>query len=102
MQTRFEARRRILIAAYRRYLAADRALQSARGAARVWCPETPVRGVALIGDPGSRVRRLYERRERALARLTIARSALDDARQASHTPAPLRIRLIDLRGVPGI
>ena len=97
MQSQFEARRRILIAAYRRYLVADLALQSARGAALVWFPEVPARGIALIGDPGSRIRRLYERRERALARLSIARRALEETPHRAQQRRRGGICLIELR-----
>ena len=102
MQGQFEARRRILIAAYRRYLVADRALQSARGSAQVWLRETPARGIALIGDPGSPIRRLYERRERALACLSVARRALDEARNRPLRRDGRTIFLIELRDARGI
>jgi hypothetical protein len=79
MQGHLQAHRRLLIVAYRRYLAADRALQIARSAAVSWFPVAPSRNTMPIGDPGSRIRRLYEHRDRALARLTLARQALEEA-----------------------
>ena len=79
MHRQLEAHRRVMIIAYRRYITADRALETARSTARSWFPEAPTRGTALIGNPGSRIRHLYERRDRALARLELARQALDEA-----------------------
>ena len=79
MYRNIEAHRRILFLAYRRYLGADQALQSARSNALKWFPEAPGRNTMLMGDPGSRIRRLYDSRERALARLTLVREALEEA-----------------------
>ena len=91
MRRHLEPQRRVLVIAYQRYLAADRALQSARATALSWLPEAPTRHTPLIGDPGSRVRRLYEQRDRALARLTLARRALEEAqsRTRQHTSRTL-------------
>jgi hypothetical protein len=99
MHEHLEVQRRILIVAYRRYLAADQALQAARTAALVWFPEAPPRNTMLIGDPGSRIRRLHDRRERALARLALARQELEAAqrraqqRQIRTMPRTMRISL---------
>ncbi len=89
-----EAHRRILFKAYRRYLAADSALQSARSAALIWLPEAPARKTMLIGDPGSRVRQLCERRDRALTRLKLARQALKEAEIRSRNKRARVVRLI--------
>lgn len=80
MDEHLEVQRRILIVAYRRYLVADQSLQAARAAALSWFPEAPPRSNMLIGDPGSRIRRLLDRRDRALARLYLARRELEAAK----------------------
>lgn len=81
MHEHLVVQRRVLIIAYRRYLAADEALQSARLAAQSWFPEAPRRGPMLIGNPGSRMRQLHDRRDRALARLVLARQELKAAQR---------------------
>jgi hypothetical protein len=81
MDEHLEVRRRVLIVAYRRYLVADQALQAARASALSWFPEAPPRSTMPIGDPGSRIRRLYDRRDRALARLSLARQELEEAQR---------------------
>ena len=81
MQSDLELRRRILVKFYRRYDIADRAWQAATQGAVSWLREAPPGKLALIGDPGSRVRRLYERREDARQRLYAAREKLEAARQ---------------------
>ncbi|HUS54172.1 MAG TPA: hypothetical protein VMY41_09230, partial [Thermohalobaculum sp.] len=47
--------------------------------AEAWMRIRPERLVLLIGDPGSPIRQLYEKRERALARLLRFRDALKEA-----------------------
>jgi hypothetical protein len=81
MDEHLEVRRRVLIVAYRRYLVADQALQAARASAMSWFPEAPPRSTMPIGDPGSRIRRLHDRRDRALARLALARQELEEAQK---------------------
>jgi hypothetical protein len=87
MPSNLDLRRRVLVKYYRRYAAADRAWVLETRSAVSWLPETPPEKLALIGNPGSRVRRLYERREEALERLHAARAKLESARrrQASRT-----------------
>jgi hypothetical protein len=89
MHEHLDVQRRVLIMAYRRYLAADQALQTARIGALRWFPEAPQRGTTLIGDPGSSIRRLNDQRDRALARLTLARQELEAAHR--------RMRLLRVR-----
>lgn len=79
MHENLEVHRRILIVAYRRYLVADQAFQAGRAAALSWFPEAPPRSTMLIGDPGSRIRGLHERRDRALTRLNLAHRELEKA-----------------------
>ena len=74
-------RRRVLISTYRRYLDADRAWHIALDEMKLWFPATSRPGPSVIGNPGSPIRKLYERRERALLQLEVARFKLDAARQ---------------------
>jgi hypothetical protein len=80
MDPTLEIHRRVLVRSYRRYLAADRSYQAAIAQAATWFPVVESKGVIMIGDPGSAIRRDYERRDRALARLRLARSLLEEAR----------------------
>ena len=74
-------RRRVLMLTYRRYLQADRAWTVALDAIKGWYPAASRPGAWVIGNPGSPIRRLHERRERALLQLEAARLKLDAARQ---------------------
>lgn len=96
MESQLEAHRRVLVVAYRRYLAADRALETARSTALRWFPEAPARSTVLIGDPGSRIRRLHERRDRALAHLELARQALEEAQDRVRKPLRRTVYLIEV------
>jgi hypothetical protein len=97
MHRHLEAHRRLLIVAYQRYLAADRALETARSAAVSWFPVATSGNTVLIGDPGSRIRRLYEHRDRALARLTLARQALEEAESRMRKRRRRTVYLIGLQ-----
>ena len=88
-------RRRVLARALHVYFEADLAWASAARAARTWFPAGARPQARPIGDPGSRVRRLHEGRERALLRLCAAREKFETARKrAAGTP---RVRLLLLR-----
>jgi hypothetical protein len=91
MQSDLDLRRRVLVKFYRRYLVADRAWVLETRAAVTWLPEPPAGKLALIGNPGSRVRRLYDRREAALERLHVARAKLEAARRRRASRAVLLI-----------
>ena len=95
MQVELEVRRRALLLAYRRYFEADRAFVVAAREARAWFPigEAPPRWT--IGQPGSRLRALHDRRERALQRLQVARQKLEHARLrlAARRATPIQVRL---------
>ena len=69
----------MLVTSYQRFLAADRAWTEASDAAREWVGGMP-RSIVAIGAPRSRIRALYAQRERALARLQVARQKLEVAR----------------------
>lgn len=76
-----ETRRRVLRIYYQRYLAADRAWHSAQREALTWFPIARRSSDYPIGDPGSPLRRLFDRRERALTQLTVAHMKLRIARR---------------------
>lgn len=75
-----EAQRRALLIFYNRYLAADRAWRLAQAEAMSWFPAQFRPAVPPIGDVGSRLRQLHDRRDRALARLETAHRKLARAR----------------------
>ena len=75
-------RRRLLQLTYMRYVQADSDWAKARSEARSWFPEDSRPPRTIIGDPGSRLRRLHERRARALNQLAAARASLAEARRA--------------------
>jgi len=81
MKSEFENRRRALLIFYRRYLAADRAWRLAQAEAVSWFPVQFRPAVPPIGNPGSKLRHLHDRRDRALAKLTVAHLKLGDARK---------------------
>jgi len=97
MHRQLQVQRRILFSAYQRYLTSDRALEIARSKALRWFPEAAARKTELIGNPGSRIRYLYERRNRAIARLNLARQALLEARNRGQDRGVDTIYLIGFR-----
>lgn len=80
MHPYLEIRRRMLDKAVRRYALADAAWRQGLEQAALLVPGAIGRGHAMIGNPGSRVRRLYDERDRALQRLAAARLKLHEAR----------------------
>lgn len=81
MHADLAARRRLLLLAYQRYIEADRSWNVAIEEMRTWFPkESPAR-LASIGNPGSRIRALYERRAKAISQLEAARIKLDVGKQ---------------------
>lgn len=79
MTPELEPRRRALRIIYRRYLVADRAWTLAQQDAQSWFPVRERPAVSPIGDPGSRIRRLHDRRERAVEQLAVALLKLREA-----------------------
>ncbi len=65
-------RRHALRIYYQRYLAADRAWRLAQSEALTWFPIGQRPSDFPIGNPGSPLRQLLERRNEALARMTVA------------------------------
>ena len=81
MHPDLEFRRHVLVKIYRRYLAADRAWLVASREVQTWFPKQSRRVATAIGNPGSHIRDLYERRDQALRQLAAARHKLQEARQ---------------------
>ena len=83
--------------AYRRYLTAERAWTEALREARSWFPRESRPGRTTIGTPGSRLRRSYEQRQRAILLLEAARQKLEvarlrlSARERATQARPLRL-----------
>lgn len=79
----FRVPRWVLIESYRRYIDADRQWDVAKRAAQSWFPAEGPPAVVRLGDPESKVRRLYNARERARARLMLARAELKRVRSVA-------------------
>ncbi|KZY35808.1 hypothetical protein A3731_16830 [Roseovarius sp. HI0049] len=60
---------------------------------KAWFPAASRPGETAIGQPGSRIRRVYDRRERAILQLIAAKGKLEKARVrlAARRPAPLQL-----------
>ncbi|KRS16363.1 hypothetical protein [Roseovarius indicus] len=93
MHTELKTRRRVLLVTYRRYLEAERALTVARQEMKAWFPAASRPLDTAIGQPGSRIRGIYDRRERAMLQLATAKAKLEQARRrlAAKRPAPLQL-----------
>ncbi|WP_335946301.1 hypothetical protein [Salipiger bermudensis] len=97
MQSELMTRRRVLRLTYERYLEADRAWALALSDMKRWFPTGARPYRAAIGDPGSRMRELYETRARALVRLEAARVKFATAKQRlaeRQRPTPVQLYLI--------
>lgn len=80
MKEELLSHRRVLVQAYQRYLDAEDRLYAAQQAALTFFPADSRPQVPPIGQPGSRIRRLHDRRARALARLALLRKMMQDSR----------------------
>ncbi|MEP2533902.1 hypothetical protein [Shimia sp.] len=80
MHPALKTRRRIMAHASVIYVRADHDLHRALDDARQFVPDVTDHNIWRIGQPGSRIRRLYEERHRALERLQVARLKLQMAR----------------------
>lgn len=94
MRPEYQIYRRVLQLYYRRYLRAELALRMAQDDAASWLPARQHRMVLLIGNPGSRIRTLYERRNRAMEHLSFIQKELDELKKPA-SPPHAQIRLID-------
>lgn len=80
MDADLKSRRRALQVVYRRYLQADAEWAEACATLNTWFPEKRDPKTAVIGNPGSRIRQLHDRRDRAMLQLDIALRKLNIAR----------------------
>ena len=80
MLVELRTRRRAVALAYRRYVEADHAWNRSTQKAMSWFPDARQGHVAIIGHPGSKVRRLYNQRERAMLQLETTRLKLNVAK----------------------
>jgi hypothetical protein len=81
MHPYLKSRRRLLVVASRTYMEAEDAWRSGLREASVFLADAAGRRHCMIGNPGSRIRRLYDERERAVERLTYAQMKLHVARE---------------------
>ena len=93
-------RRRAVFVVYRRFLEADQAWHDACVQMNAWFPPSVRTRAAAIGHPGSRIRQLYNQRERAIAQLEVARLKLDIAKKRlarQRRPGTRRVMLLTAR-----
>ena len=76
-----ETRRRAVLIIYKRYLRAERDWQMAQEDVSSWFPAPQPSKAPPIGEPGSRVRRLHDRRDRAVAQLMLAQRQLHELKR---------------------
>lgn len=81
MRPELATRRRILRLTLQRYVEADRAWQEALVEMKRWFPRSASPYAHAIGNPGSRVRRSYDARTRALLQFEAAHVKFETARQ---------------------
>ena len=101
MHPQLDVQRRVLFRAYQRYLASERALVEAMITALNWLPDLGTPSIELIGNSGSRIRRLYEGRERAMARVRLAQQALEDAERRMKRRGMTHVLLIGVHPASG-
>lgn len=91
-------RHRVLVEASTRYQRADQAWRHGLATAEQFIPEAVGRGYWAIGNPGSRVRRLYDERDNALRRLNVAIAKLKAGRaRREQAEAQKPVLLIEAR-----
>ena len=81
MDPELETRRRVLLLAHARYIAAEHAWTKAQREVQSWFPKTQRPTVVTIGNPGSMIRRLHDQRERTILQLEVARIKLEVAKR---------------------
>lgn len=91
MHPDLKTRRRVLVLASQSYARADAAWMAGLNEAAKLIPGVMGHGYWAIGNPGSRIRRLYEQREHALERLAVTRLKLQIAKDRIR----MRQRLVD-------
>ncbi|KAA9007782.1 hypothetical protein [Histidinibacterium aquaticum] len=88
MYNDLDRRRRVLIMTYQRYTEADLAWRRACATARGWFPEGDRPPRRMIGGPESPVRKIYDRRQRALEQFMAAERKLSQARARPDRKTP--------------
>ncbi|MFC6638862.1 hypothetical protein GV827_19170 [Sulfitobacter sp. JBTF-M27] len=81
MHADLKSRRRLLVIASQRYVVADSAWQQGLREAAAFIPDVVSHNIRKIGNPGSRIRKLYEARDHALQRLLVAQFKLQVAKK---------------------
>jgi hypothetical protein len=97
MHKDLELRRRVLTMTYLRYAEADLSWRRACAAARGWFPEGDRPPRWTIGAPKSPMRKVYDRRQRALTQFMAARRKLSQARARLNRKVP-EILLLEFYG----
>ena len=97
MQPELTTRRRVLRLTFQRYIEADREWRQALVEMKRWFPRSAAPYGGAIGDPGSRVRRIYDARMRALLQFEAAYQKFETARRRlaqRATRAPGRVLVL--------
>ena len=81
MESDLKPRRRALQMVYQRYLQADAEWMEACETLNAWFPEHRAAKTVAIGNPGSRIRHIHDKRDRAVLQLNIALSKLNIAKR---------------------
>jgi len=80
MHSDLKTHRRVFVFASQTYTLADTAWRKGLREAALLVPDVEGHGYWKIGNPGSRMRRLYDQRDQALQRMTVARLKLQVAK----------------------
>ncbi len=80
MHSDLHTRRKLCFVAYAEYLKADKAWTSALAEASDLVPDVVGHGYWRLGDRGSPIRILYERRDRALQKMVVAHGKFKTAK----------------------
>ncbi|MFC2967590.1 hypothetical protein [Acidimangrovimonas pyrenivorans] len=81
MQPELATRRRLLRLTFQRYIEADREWREALLEMKSWFPKFAAPHGGAIGNPGSRVRRVYDARARALLQFEAAQAKFETAKR---------------------
>ena len=81
MHADLKSRRRVLVNASQSYVFADDAWHHGLREAATFIPDAVGRNTWTIGNPGSRIRKLYEARDHALQRLVVAQLKIQVAKK---------------------
>ncbi|OWU77152.1 hypothetical protein [Phaeobacter sp. 22II1-1F12B] len=99
MQPELLTRRRALRLTLERYDKADREWRDALVEMRSWFPMSAGAFTGAMGNPGSRIRKIYDTRARALMQFEVALQKFENARQRqSESHASRRVRVTMLHG----